>query len=64
MQGMNDAIVFGCVTVASLSSGGLMGSAADAVSGWSSVNWAMGPFLAMAAGALIWLGMRRPAAAG
>ena len=59
VQGMNDAIVFGCVTVASLSSGGLMNSAADAVTGWTAVNWAMAPFLALACGSLIWLGLRR-----
>ncbi|WP_299815399.1 MFS transporter [uncultured Jannaschia sp.] len=60
VQGLNDAMVFGLVTVASLSSGGLMGSAADAVSGWAAVNAAMVPFLALAGGALIWLRMRRP----
>ncbi len=61
VQGLNDAMVFGLVTVASLSSGGLMGSAADAVSGWAAVNVAMVPFLALAGGALIWLRMLRPA---
>ena len=59
VQGLNDAIVFGCVTVASLSSGGLMNSAADAVTGWAAVNWAMAPFLALAFGSLVWLGLRR-----
>lgn len=62
VQGMNDMLVFGLVTVASLSSGGLMNSAADAVAGWTAVNLAMIPFLALAGGALIWLRMtRRPA---
>ena len=61
VQGLNDALVFGLVTVASLSSGGLMNSVADAATGWAHVNWAMAPFLALAAGALIWLGTRRPA---
>ena len=63
VQGMNDAIVFGCVTVASLASGGLMNCAgADAMAGWSAVNLAMAPFLALAGGALIWLTLRpRPA---
>ena len=61
VQGLNDAMVFGLVTVASLSSGGLMGSAADAVSGWTAVNVAMVPFLALAGGALIWLRMLQPA---
>lgn len=61
MQGMNDVIVFGGVTVASLASGGLMNcSGGDAVTGWTSVNLAMAPFLMLAGGALIWL-MFRPA---
>ncbi|SDY93325.1 Predicted arabinose efflux permease, MFS family [Jannaschia faecimaris] len=55
VQGLNDSMIFGMVTLASLSSGGLMGSAADAVSGWSAVNIAMVPFLVLAGGALIWL---------
>ncbi|MFY0618092.1 MFS transporter [Shimia sp.] len=59
MQGMNDFIVFGGVTVASLASGGLMNcSGGDAVTGWTSVNLAMAPFLMLAGGALIWLVMR------
>ncbi|TCL09624.1 putative MFS family arabinose efflux permease [Shimia isoporae] len=59
MQGMNDLIVFGGVTVASLASGGLMNcSGGDAVTGWTSVNIAMAPFLMLAGGALIWLVMR------
>ena len=64
VQGMNDAIVFGCVTLASLASGGLMNCAgADAGAGWGAVNIAMAPFLMLAGGALIWLGMRRRALA-
>ncbi len=56
MQGLNDLIVFGGVTVASLASGGLMNcTGGDAVTGWASVNIAMAPFLALAGGALIWL---------
>ena len=59
MQGLNDLIVFGGVTVASLASGGLMNcSGGDAVSGWASVNLAMAPFLMLAGGALIWLMLR------
>ncbi|MXQ06925.1 MFS transporter [Alphaproteobacteria bacterium GH1-50] len=59
VQGMNDMIVFGCVTMASLASGGLMNcSGGDAVEGWTAVNIAMAPFLALAGGALIWLVMR------
>lgn len=63
VQGMNDAIVFGCVTLASLASGGLMNcSGGDVVEGWSAVNVAMVPFLALAGGALVWL-VRKPAVA-
>ena len=59
VQGMNDALVFGCVTLASLASGGLMNCVgADAQIGWSAVNLAMAPFLALAGGALIWLTLR------
>ena len=60
MQGFNDLLVFGCVTVASLASGGLMNcSGGSVVQGWTAVNLAMGPFLALAGGALIWLALRR-----
>ena len=56
VQGMNDMIVFGMVTVASLASGGLMNcSGGSAVEGWTAVNLAMVPFLVLAGGALIWL---------
>lgn len=56
VQGMNDMIVFGCVTMASLASGGLMNcSGGNPVQGWSAVNYAMVPFLLLAGGALIWL---------
>ncbi|WP_421704090.1 MFS transporter [Aliiroseovarius sp.] len=59
IQGLNDMIVFGCVTVASLASGGLMNcSGGDAVEGWSAVNLAMIPFLALAGASLIWLMLR------
>lgn len=59
VQGMNDAIVFGFVTVASLASGGLMNcSGGSVVAGWTAVNLAMLPFLALAAAALIWLRSR------
>ena len=63
MQGLNDFIVFGGVTVASLASGGLMNcSGGDAVTGWAAVNLAMAPFLALAGGAMIWLMLRRDTA--
>ncbi|MFT5065725.1 MAG: MFS family permease [Yoonia sp.] len=59
VQGMNDMIVFGMVTVASLASGGLMNcSGGTAVEGWTAVNLAMVPFLVLAGGALIWLTTR------
>ncbi|MFU8776356.1 MAG: MFS transporter [Roseovarius sp.] len=59
MQGLNDLIVFGGVTFASLSSGGLMNcSGGTAEAGWSAVNLAMAPFLMLAGGALIWLALR------
>ncbi|MCC5970518.1 MAG: MFS transporter [Pararhodobacter sp.] len=59
IQGINDMIVFGGVTVASLSSGQLMNcSGSDAQTGWQLVNVAMLPFLVLAGGALIWLAMR------
>jgi MFS family permease len=55
-QGLNDMIVFGCVTLASLASGGLMNcSGGSAVNGWGAVNLAMIPFLMIAGAALVWL---------
>lgn len=59
VQGMNDMLVFGMVTVASLTSGGLMNcSGGTPVEGWTAVNLAMIPFLTLAGGALIWLVVR------
>ena len=59
MQGLNDLIVFGGVTMASLASGGLMNcSGGSAQEGWTAVNMAMAPFLVLAGGALIWLILR------
>ncbi len=59
VQGMNDMIVFGMVTIASLASGGLMNcSGGTATEGWVAVNLAMIPFLILAGGTLIWLGVR------
>lgn len=63
VQGMNDAVVFGGVFLASLSSGGLMNCAGGSVvAGWQAVNLAMLPFLALAGAALWWLARHRPAA--
>jgi len=59
IQGINDAIVFGGVTVASLASGQLMNcSGSDVQTGWQMVNMAMLPFLVLAGGALIWLWLK------
>jgi MFS family permease len=59
MQGMNDFLVFGGVTLASFSSGGLMNCSGSSVqAGWQAVNMAMLPFLVLAGGALIWFAMR------
>lgn len=59
MQGLNDFVVFGGVTLASLSSGGLMNCSGGSVqAGWQAVNLAMLPFLIVAGSALIWLWLR------
>lgn len=59
MQGLNDLLVFGGVTMASLASGGLMNcSGGSPVDGWNAVNMAMAPFLVLAGGALLWLALR------
>jgi MFS family permease len=59
LQGLNDLVVFGGVTLASFSSGGLMNCSGGSVqAGWQLVNLAMLPFLILAGGALIWLWMR------
>ena len=56
IQGMNDLFVFGGVTVASFSSGGLMNcTGGDHLTGWTSVNLAIFPLLLIAGAALIWL---------
>ncbi|SHE44700.1 Predicted arabinose efflux permease, MFS family [Loktanella atrilutea] len=58
VQGLNDTIVFGMVTVASVTSGGLMNcSGGSPVQGWDMVNLAMLPLIALAAGALVWLAL-------
>lgn len=59
MQGLNDLLVFGGVTLASFSSGGLMNCSGGTVqAGWRAVNMAMLPFLVLAGGALIWLALQ------
>jgi len=58
-QGLNDMIVFGFVTLASLTSGGLLNcTGGTPEAGWSTVNLAMVPFLLLAGGSLWWLSMR------
>ncbi|MEM7422536.1 MAG: MFS transporter [Pseudomonadota bacterium] len=52
VQGLNDFLVFGLVTVASFGSGALM-----AEIGWEAVNYAMLPALGVAALALAWLSL-------
>ncbi|AUH34954.1 MFS transporter [Paracoccus tegillarcae] len=60
VQGINDLFVFGCVFIASLSSGGLMNcSGGTPQAGWNAVNLAMVPFLVLAGAALIWLMRQR-----
>jgi len=59
VQGLNDAVVFSGVFLASLSSGGLMNCmGGSAQAGWNAVNLAMLPFLVLAGGALLWLMLR------
>lgn len=59
LQGLNDLVVFGGVTMASFSSGGLMNCAGGTPqAGWQMVNLAMLPFLILAGCTLIWLWLR------
>lgn len=59
MQGLNDLIVFGGVSLASLASGGLMNcSGGTPQAGWHAVSMMMAPLLVLAGGALIWLAFR------
>lgn len=59
LQGLNDMIVFGSVTLASFASGGLMNCAGGTTeAGWQAVNLFMLPFLVLAGGALIWFTLR------
>ncbi|MCY4461170.1 MAG: MFS transporter [Albidovulum sp.] len=61
VQGINDAFVFGLVTIGSLVSGTLMNcSGSSAQEGWLSVNYAMTPFLIVAGCSLVWLVWRQP----
>ena len=61
IQGMNDLFVFGGVTVASFSSGGLMNcTGGNHLTGWTSVNLAIFPMLLIAAATLVWLMKNKP----
>ena len=56
VEGINDLLVFGSVTIASFASGGLMNcSGGSVIYGWISVNLAMMPLITIAAIALLWL---------
>ena len=57
VQGLNDFLVMGMVTLASFSSGALMSQL-----GWQAVNLAAIPFLMLASAALIWLTLNERAA--
>ena len=60
IQGTNDFIIFGSVTLASLTSGGLMNcSGGSPQEGWSTVSLAMIPMLILAGIALTWLIMNK-----
>ena len=60
VQGTNDFIIFGSVTLASLTSGGLMNcSGGSPQEGWSTVSLAMIPMLVLAGIALTWLIMNK-----
>lgn len=60
VQGTNDFIIFGSVTLASLTSGGLMNcSGGSPQEGWSTVSIAMIPMLILAGIALTWLIMNK-----
>ena len=60
VQGTNDFIIFGSVTLASLTSGGLMNcSGGSPQEGWSTVSLAMIPMLILAGIALTWLIMNK-----
>lgn len=56
VQGLNDFLVMGMVTLASLSSGALMAGL-----GWQAVNLGAIPLVSLAAAALIWLVLREGA---
>ncbi|MEZ5668327.1 MAG: MFS transporter [Alphaproteobacteria bacterium] len=54
VQGLNDFLVFGLVSIASFSSGALLNAY-----GWQAVQYAMGPALLVAGAAIAWLSLHR-----
>ena len=58
VQGLNDFLVFGTVSVASLSAGALLH-----LFGWQTVNFGALPFVALTSAAIVWLALRRRHAA-
>lgn len=54
VQGLNDTILFGCVAIASFSSGSLFSSA-----GWEAINLVVFPVVAVCLAALIFAALRR-----
>ena len=58
VQGLNDFLVFGTVSVASLSAGTLLH-----LFGWQTVNLGALPFIALTSVAIVWLALRRRHAA-
>lgn len=58
VQGLNDFLVFGTVSIASLSSGALLH-----FFGWQTVSLGALPFIALTSAAIVWLALRRRSAA-
>lgn len=58
VQAINDLLVFGFVAVASFASGGLLNGF-----GWDAVNYALFPFVVIAAALALWIGRRETAPA-
>ena len=54
VQALNDFLVFGTVALSSFASGALLNGV-----GWSMIQIAIMPFVAVAAGAVLWLRVRR-----
>ncbi len=59
VQGLNDFLVFSCVSIATLSAGALQYNF-----GWRMVNWGVLPVIGLTLAALLWLGWRRAPSRG